>query len=296
MAWTLWWDGYVVADSVIRKQLEAEATVFGTVFERFVGPDGATEEAEDFLDRAHEARIPSRPLRWARRRVGAGSFDTFLGSLFAVMAGRARDLSDEAIAQLDHGLGFDIGRTMPLATGEPWISGDARSDFVSIGQLFNPERIRSGLILSDAELRIARQEARDFLSVVRTMGHLVREGFGRWHFGFGVIGAVMDEVGGEPAGQRRFLLLWLSMRTPEFIEGMRSIAGQAPEMASANAQLELIRELINSVPAVGEALSIEEVIQARFDYAKQIGLHERIRELRAQHGEEIDKFIELRNA
>jgi hypothetical protein len=77
---------------------------------------------------------------------------------------------------------------------------------------------------------------------------------------------------------------------------MRSIAGQAPEMVAANDQIELIKELIDSVPAVGKALSIEEVIQARFDYAKQIRLHEQIRELRAQHGEEIDQFIEPRNA
>jgi len=294
VAWTLWWEGDDLADGIAREQLEDSAQSLRADFEKFVDADGLTQAAEEFLDTANDARLPSRPLRWARRRLGTDSFDTFLDSLLSVMAGRTDRLDDSDISLLDRGLGFESGRTDLLATGEPWLTGDARSDFVAIGQLFGPDRVDEGLRIDDAELRPARDEAKDFLTVVGAMGRIVSAGFGRWGYGLGMIGAAMDEFAEGPEGQRRFFLLWLSMRTSEFREGMQSIAANAAKMAEAGAPLEAVKDLLASVPAVGREISVRDVVRARFDSAKQAELQETVQRVRAVHGEEIDRFFENR--
>ena len=294
VVWTLWWKGEDLPDRIARDQLTDSARALRADFEKFIGDDGGTEAAEDFLDRANDSRLPSRPLRWARRRLGTDSFDLFLDSLLSVMAGGADRLDDSDISLLDRGLGFDSGRRDLLAAGEPWITGDARTDFAAIGQLFGPDRVDEGLSVDDAELRPARDEAKDFLTVVSTMGRIVNAGFGRWGYGLGMIGAAMDEFAEGPEGQRRFFLLWLSMRTPEFRDGMQSIAANAEKMIEAGAQLETVKDLLTSVPAVGREIRVRDVVRASFDPTKQAELQDIVRRIRELHGEEIDLFFESR--
>ena len=294
VAWRLWWEGANVDDRIAREQLEDSARALRIDFEKFIDDAGPTAAAEDFLDQASDARLPSRPLRWARRRLGADNYDSFLDSLLSVAAGRADELNDADIEMLDRGLGFDSARTDLLISGEPWLTGDARSDFVAIGGLFGPDRVEKGLRIDNSELGLAREEAKDFLTVVSTTGKIVTAGFGRWGYGFGMIGAAMDEFADNLDGQRRFLLFWLSMRTPEFREGMQAIIGNVTKMKTAIDQLDIVRDLIAAVPAVGEAISIKDVVQSGFDLSKQTQLQKTVARVRQEHSEDIDQFFEQR--
>jgi len=84
------------------------------------------------------------------------------------------------------------------------------------------------------------------------------------------------------------------MRTPEFREGMQAIIGNVTKMKTAIDQLDIVRDLIAAVPAVGEAISIKDVVQSGFDLSKQTQLQKTVARVRQEHSEDIDQFFEQR--
>ncbi len=293
VAWALWWDGDTIPAHIIRDQLEAVSRSLRADFGKIVGDDGIREEFREFLDDANNANIPSRSLRRARRRVGTDDFGAFLESMMLLALGQADRLNDSSVSQLDHGLGFDRGRSDLLPTGEPWLASDARSDFIAIGQLFGPDRIDKGLQIDDSELGTARDAAKAFLKVVSAMSKIINMGFERWAYGMGLVSVVLDEFAEGPNGQRRFFLLWLSLRTPELHNGMNEIASQVLQAEAAVRAIDTLNALFQSVPALGDEISVRDVIQAGFDEGKQSALQETVRRIRREHSAEIDEYLAL---
>ena len=165
---------------------------------------------------------------------------------------------------------------------------------MNFGRLLQPERMEAGIQGIGDDLRIARDEAKDFLKVAIGLGRVVTTGFGPWKFGFGLFDTVLEDMASERKDQRFFLMLWLSMRTPEFYEGMKQIISNAEQMTTALSQLELVRDLITSVPAVGEIVSIEGFVQAMFDPEKKDALNRQVKDVRVDYGVAIDEFFASR--
>lgn len=291
LRWLLWWDGFEVADEFAIGALGREVEAIQKEWDRLFDDDGLTEEAEDFLDKSPDVRLPAHHLAWVRRRLGRANFDAFLQSLLLIFAGRVDELGPAALEQVERGLGLDRARSDRLANGEPWIPADEPTDFVEFGRLVQPGRLADTLAEVEPELRSCRDEVRAFASTITTIAHFIRTGFDRWAFGVGLLGQAFDELEDDPAGQRRLLLLWISMRDTPLREGMEAIVALAPGTDEAEQQWETLRELRQAIPAVGEALPAAAFARAAFDESRRAALEKAVARVRESHGTEIDQFF-----
>jgi len=85
LAWQLWWAGYPVALSVIRKHIEHAATQLSQLVQFLVAlkrdeqkSDKESQEVLDIVEQFAVARLDYKPLRHARKRVGKTYFPTFI--------------------------------------------------------------------------------------------------------------------------------------------------------------------------------------------------------------------------
>lgn len=297
LRWLLWWERCDVPAEWARQSLLAEARAVREQLDALVTDGALTEEAEQVLEAASTARLPTKSMRWARKRVGAKDFGWFVESLFLAGAGRGKDLLNEDIEVLERGLGLDRARSDRLPSGQPWLTGDPRADLVTMAKLFHPGELVAGLDeLDDAELVAAREEAKAFLVFVATVGRVVRTGFDRWAYGFGMFGTWVEDVARDPASQRRLLLVWLAFRRTELRDNMRAAISQAKEVAEAERALQMVEALREAVPALGKAITVREVVRASFDPSARAHLQQRIACLRDSHAAEIDSFLAVWSA
>lgn len=299
VAWTMWWEGLAVSDSLARSYLTKAAKSFIKQWGELVDEQGdLTAKAHDFLDRAGapETRIDSMPMRWARRRVGTDNFDPFLTLLLAVVAGRTADLPLEDLELIERGMGIDRARTDVLATtGNPWLDGDIREDFENIRRLANPADIATALTeASDEELRELRDKTKLFCSFVSNMGSVVRQTIDRWAFGFGGFGAFFDDMLKGPAGQALVLLLVVRVVQAGFAPGLDQNVSNAPGAEQTRRIQDAVIALREAVPEVADAVPLRWFGKAMSDVSYTARIQERIAELR-QDDEvrtKIDAFFE----
>ena len=292
LRWLLWWERCDVPAEWGRQALLTEARIARDQLGSMVTEGTLTDEAEQVLASASTARLPLKSMRWTRKRVGTKNFGWFIESLFLAGTGRGEDLLDEDIDVLERGLGIDRARSDRLPSGQPWLTGDPRADLVTMATLFKVDDLAASLdSLDDAELMTAREEAKAFLVFVAALGRVVRTGFDRWAYGFGLFGTWVEDVAQDPAGQRRLLLLWLAFRRTELRENMRAAISQAEKVAEAERALQMVEALREAVPAVGKAITVRDVVRASFDPSERRLLQERIARLRENHGAEIDSFL-----
>jgi DNA-binding transcriptional MerR regulator len=295
--WLLWWGGDDIATGPLRATLASDIRALRDAAASLFTANGLSDEALNVLDNQSEGPLDSTPFRWARRRVGVKHFGGFLESVMLAATGHGEELLDEDVAIFERGLGLDRARADQLPSGEGWLTGDARSDIVAIGQLFNVQEFSVDLeAIGEEELRKARDEAKAFLLFITTVSEVIRTGFDRWAYGFGVFGALAQEMARSPKEQRRLLLMWLGMYTAELQEGMEVIVKQGAALADVPEHLAMIEELRDAVPAVGAAISTREIVRARFKPAEAQSVQEKLDVVRKEHGQEIDRFLSERAA
>jgi DNA-binding transcriptional MerR regulator len=294
--WLLWWEGHDVPAEQIREALEVEAASLRATAAALFTATGLAHDLLNLLDSRPEMTVPSKTFRRSRKRVGVKQFGGFLESLMLAAGGFAEELLDEDIALIDKGLGFDRARTDVLPSGEPWLTSDPRADLIAIGRLFNFKELDPGLHrVDDEELAKARDEVKAFVALMISMSAVIRQGFDRWAYGFGLFGTWAEELLGEPKGQQRLFLMWLALRTGELRAGMETIMEHSGAVAQAQDQLALLEELRVAVPAVGAVISSRELTRAGFKPKDAQALQEKVALLRAEHGAEIDRFFAARN-
>jgi hypothetical protein len=252
-----------------------------------------TDFADDALDAARNIRIEQLPMSWTRRRVGANDFDLFLQSLLMVFAGRTVDLTDEAIAQMEHGLGLDRARTDTLAnTGGPWLDSDPRADFEHIGERASLEGMEKALTsASDTDLRQARDNVKAFVPVVSQLGRVLRETNDRWSHGYAAFGPIFEYMLSSPEGQAQFVLYMLSNVAADGTEGLDVIIDQREGVERTAQVFEALKALRDEVPEVAKAIPLRMFGKATQTEAGQAKLIARIADLRATCGDEMDAFF-----
>jgi hypothetical protein len=256
--------------------------------------DGAlTDKAQDALDEVGHAALSNRALSWSRRRVGTDDFDLFASAILTAVTGGPDQVSDDAAAVLERGLGVDRAKQDRMAGAEPWLPHelDIRTELANAGELLKEERIRPLLDLTtDEQLNCARDNVQAFVSTMTNAGYLIRETAGRWAFGIGALGAFTQDGAAEPPGQSLILLLWLSLQQAGYRENMDALVALEDQTARARADFERLRALGRAFPDV-PALSSVALGRAFVDPNARDELVAALAELRRSHGAEVAAAI-----
>lgn len=294
LGWLCWWQELPVPDRLAREYLTAQLAELRTTADKLLTPDGElTDFADDALDSARRVRIEQLPMSWTRRRIGANDFDLFLQSLLMVFAGRTGDLTDEAIAQMEHGLGLDRARTDTLAnTAGPWLDSDARADFEHIGERASLDSMEKALTsCSDADLIQARAHVQAFVPVISQMGSVFRQTGDRWSYGYAAFGPIFEYMLSSPEGQAQFVLYMLSNVAADGTEGLDVIIDQRGGAKRNSGMLEALKAMRAEVPEVAKAVPLRMFGKAMASVEAQEKLFARIADLRETCGDQMDAFF-----
>jgi hypothetical protein len=198
LAWMAWWAGFPVALLAIRVQLRAAATelsglvawcILLSLRAEAARIAGGSDPLLDAAERLAVARLDSKPVRRARRRIGRDGFVTFVHMLVPLVAGmplpasatidRAELLADLRI--LARGLGLDerfvrrranldryVAPVVAMLMGEvgtwarscPWEAAIARADDFELLQA--RDTLRQALRVGDWQDRIDPRLLREY--------------------------------------------------------------------------------------------------------------------------------------
>ncbi len=300
VAWRLWWRGHDVSMEQVRIFLEKVAAELDRLMEQLVDPEGGlSESAQDQVDAAAKMRL-SKPLSGARKRVGAKSFDTFVGLMYGLGTGTFEALqpgdpqADIDRRVLEKGLGLERARTDRIGGNEPWLPEDwAGSGLAQMSRFIGGIRWGEELAgLAGEELRDARDSARPWLEMIGGYARIFEQTLGRGALGITAIGEAIREA--EPEDQAYFVLLWAVGRAkgPAVLrEGMRANGVIDPGLREGLGAWELLYHLRREIPAVAEALPPREFGAAIKDPRRMERLEGRLARLRERHADEIGAFF-----
>lgn len=291
LGWMLWWEGFDVAPELLRDTLVEVARQWAEEWAQMRGADGElTESVEDFLDDAGTSALPSRTLRWVRRRAGSDEFPTVLDALMRLVAGR--DVSGDIATDVVRALGLDLAQTEALPDTEPWLDTDPLDGIRAAGILMDPSAMcATAAAISMEDLRLATDRARGLLDVFQLLGEVLGYTLGRWSLGFGLVGAIGRDTRTDTSGQAILVL---------FVHGLSSI-GMAPnadlvissgsELRKSAAMIAFLRDLTDALPDASGVVSRTQLAKAMLEPRAQARLETEIRGLRMRHPEEIDRLL-----
>lgn len=304
VAWRLWWDGFDVSMGPVREVLAAVAEQVDAMVAELSEPDGgglsdaAFEEIERVADPS--ARL-SREMGAARRRVGTGEFDVFMGAVLRIATGTFEGLGADDDPQtaidrraLERGLGLRRARTDSIGGSPAWLPDDWADDGLAdmsrfVGAVRWGEELAG---LSDEQLRESRDAVRPWIEMVAGYALIAEQTLGRGAMGISVIGEALGGAG--PDEQAYLVLLWAVARSKGPVglrEGLEANGAVDPEWRDGLDAWGLLEDLRREVPAIAEAVTPREFGAALQDPRRMEQLEGRLAELRERHAEEIDAFF-----
>jgi hypothetical protein len=166
LRWLLWFDGWPIAADLIRRRMENFAGALDDGMRKMRAPDGRfSQEFEDYLNEVGTRDFDSPAVRAVRRRVGTEQFVDFAELVLLRQSGH-RDLTEDAQALLDHGVGDDSARSERFLGGAPFKEGYPDDEWALFEEYFNGRSLREAIAaLSDDDLVYAREVVRRMLAI-----------------------------------------------------------------------------------------------------------------------------------
>lgn len=288
LAWAMWWERSEIPTARARPYATRTFQNMSTVLSRLVDTDGNfTDEVEQFLDRADQARFEQRPLGWARSRLGTYDFDQLLEGLLRLVSSGGGAACEQTAALIERGFRLDRARNDPGPDGTGWLTGPLAETLADAAEMLNPDRLDAVIAASsDLELQRARDEVRQFVAVLVSLGRMVDALGDRWAYGFGPVGGLADAMISAPAGQVQLVAVWRSLEQAGNRDGMDAMLSIAADLRVPSAAPDFLRELRRRVPQTRPALRL--TAGSLGDPARHEAAEERIRQLRHRHATEID--------
>lgn len=292
IAWALWWGGLTTPELAARVQLADFAGVMAGLLDQLVQGGQLTERAEQALDTAHRSRLPT-PMARIRRRAGTENFGSVLQSLLFLAAGQVGQLGDGALEELSHAFGEDRARSDVLVSiGGPWVDGDRRVDMENISALASPVGFAATLKrATDADLDLAREEAKAFARGLADFGYALRKGVDNWAYGMAGWGWLFEDLIASPDFQRYMVLALLRCKESGLTPNLQTVLDAMAENQQMRANVDLVMELREVVPAVAAALPRGWLRTALSEPDGQERISKGIAQVREDHAEEIDQFL-----
>lgn len=289
LAWAMWWNRSGIPTVRARPYAVRTFESMNSVLAGLIAEDGAfSEEVERFLDGADRARLEPRALGWVRNRLGVDDFDRLLDGVLRQVSGSTDAApSEQTAALIERGFGLDRARDGPGPDGAGWLEGSLIEALGAAAELLNPRRLGAVLAASsDAELERARDEVQQFTAALVLVGRLVEAMGDRWAYGFGPLGALLDETVNTSAGQVQLVGVWRSLEQAGHREGMDTVLDAASKVSVPPGAVAFFKALRRRLPEARPALA--EAVRSLADPAHRGAVEDKIRHLRDRHAAEID--------
>jgi hypothetical protein len=298
LAWRLWWQGFAVDFTLVRRFTIGAAQTFdrerGELRLLLADPDGLFDLSEE----AAEVRLPGGSMRRARKRVGRDRFSTVVRVMMEIAAGTFTGYSEdwssgspstaEEQALVEKALGFKRGRTDRVAAADPWLQGDTGVDLAKLSSAL--------AAVSAAEIAAAVDEdrlavARDFLrELTATLGALAD--LGEAQRSRGAFGAPAFRDLGRLHDRDQALMVTLLAASPA---GALDIDESWTEAFAAfdrgQHSYTLLQDLAREVPELSDLLTPKRLGLAQRSPAHAARHEARLRERANQHRAAVDAFF-----
>jgi hypothetical protein len=307
LAWSLWWAGYAVPMRYVRPVLEGARSSWQQGLDELRrlaatpadDPDAVSEALLDLLDRTATARLATKTLRQARKRLGRDRFPTLVRVILQVASGTFEGYSVDAVTGTDEaerrlveaGLGLERARTDRFADTVPWLTGDTGHLLAMLSRGLRGSPIGADLeTTSDEAIRWARDEASSILEMIEGFSTLVERMYQRGAFGFGGLAQAIRDA--TPRDQALMLLFWRMLRAWGLGEHMDAFVAAAQQWRTLwYPVLQAVESLRKEMPETGELLGPKRMGVALRKPSAMDELLAALRALYEQHGDEIRAFV-----
>jgi len=202
-AWPLWWEGFRIPESQVRKWFSQQLAVldFFSAELRASADRPDSDDARDFplVDELKDGRITDPVVSRMRSRTGRAAFPTLVHILLKTGSGVVDRMQDDDAAIVERGMRLD--------------PGDAEVLLPRIASTMEPIRLRQVLESSAlADLEAARDELRAVVEQLDALGAGLSA----------VVGPVLDRTFLSRLREREFavglLLVWLPLRATPIVK------------------------------------------------------------------------------
>ena len=299
-AFRLWWDGYPIEISVVRDVARKIAADLDDGAQKFAGLfDSSGELTAKGEAQLADLRAAPPIIRRVHRRVsGRGNDPTAFAQLLTAMARLAVHGDSAATAEdaalIEHGLGLDEGRKLPIAQGKSWLEGPPGAGLESLQGAFGSGRFTE-LVgqASDEALVSGRDTTKTLIASLLSFASVLRAIDPPWGAGFGLLDGVL---GGWTERAERLctvLLIVLALSEREELQrGMDELRQPLEQWSSAglrsSQQLDLLRR---EVPEIRRILTPARLRRALRNQAEHGRLLDELRKAYKQCARRIDAVV-----
>ncbi len=172
LAFLVWWDGYdLPVMGLVRSALYQTLDEWERIAAPWRDLDKVPADAWGEVDRRIASRRLPAELRVARDRVGNEPFRYLIGTLLNIAAGGFNGFRPYSGADAKE-TRDDVRAALGLYAAT-WVPEDITKSLTDLSAIVKPESLREVLDgATDADLNLARDEARDLVRLIGDVGHL----------------------------------------------------------------------------------------------------------------------------
>jgi hypothetical protein len=299
-AFRLWWEGYPIGVAAARDLAEKLARDLDHRTREFADLIGSSGK----LTRKGEERIADLSaappaIRHVHRRVAERGNEpkafaeliTAIGRL--VVRGDSTTPAEDA-ALIEHGLGLDEGRKLPIAQGKPWLEGPPGAGLEDLQGAFAPGRFTE-LVgqASDEALTNSRDTAQALIASLLGFADVLRMIDPPWGAGLGLLADFLDRWTGRAEGICTVLLIVLAFSEREELRrGMDELREPLERWSSTGLRSwQQLAMLCSEVPEIRRILTPARLRRALRTQAEYGRLLDDLRKAYKQYGRKIDAAV-----
>lgn len=300
VAWELWFTGWPVPMTEVRKYLEGVARLHDRIV--------IVIRTFGFGRRILPQRVLQLLATWARRRTtdhiqqgirkrlhGAGQVETFmristelLGGVYQPPRNIHGPTDDEGLL-FEQAIGLDAARQYAPIGAKPWVTGDGHQTLLTISTVFAGEWEKDLAALTDAELCDARDRCRALQEAAVMIGDETGEIYGEQAFGFPAMADLLRQP--DPLGTGFFVLGLARLGEETFRRELEQFLGAAATWRkTVSPQLPALRRL-RSLPELADLLTQQRLFSVLTDPVEQSRFQQDAKAAAERYGPEIGRAL-----
>ena len=210
-----------------------------------------------------------------------------------VVRGDSTKAADDA-ALIEHGIGLDEGRRLPIAQGKPWLDGPPGDGLEALQGAFGLGRFTDLVGQSSDEALIdGRDTAKTLVASLLSLAIVLRAIDPPWAAGFGLFDEALGGWTERAEGLSAVLLIVLALsKREELRRGMDELRQPTEEWSSMGLrswqQLDMLRREVPEIRRILTPARLRRVLQSQTEYDR---LQDDLRKVYKQYGRKIDAAV-----
>jgi len=284
LAWELWWSGYAVPISTVRRRLEKVASAWDSG----VKNDDIASELKDIARK----RLP-KSVGKMRKRVGRKNIHRVFMAMLSVVTDRVDVSALDQVEEQTLTKAFNLkrARTERMSQAGPFIQTDQHELMGEMRTLLRGRSLAATLAAySDSAIVVARDTYQRLMSTMNHAGHQFGDMFRKGAFGFDALNESAAASGCNE--QALLIVIWLPlMELAQFKEGVKTYADSEQTLKATDESLGKLAHLQKEVPAISKVLTVRKIGAALKNKKKRAKLNADLRRTRKIFGHQIDSSL-----